>query len=94
MSPLLGLATIVWGFGTISLRPQSTDSHRRLAYLECLYFLVLRHCLVMPPEPCVDTEQYKCARYGEDDLSLWSADNAVYLVTNFLATRTVPEQPA
>lgn len=81
MSPLLGLATIALGFGTISLRPQSTGTHQGLAYLECLYLLVLRHCLVVPPEPCVHAKQNKCARYGEDDLSLWSADNGVRLVT-------------
>lgn len=70
MSPLLELATIVWGFGTVSLRSQSTDTLRGLAYLECLYLLVLRNCLVVPPQPCVDAEQYKCARYCEDDLFL------------------------
>lgn len=81
MSPLLGLATIVWGFGPVSLRLRSIDIHRVLAHLECLYLLVLRHCLVMPPQPCVDAEKYKCARYGENGLPLWSADNAVCIVT-------------
>lgn len=61
MSPLLGLATVARGVGPVSLRLQSIDIRRVLAHLECLYLLVLQHCLVVPPQPCVDAEQYKCA---------------------------------
>lgn len=85
MSPLLGLATIVWELEPSVCGPQSTDTHKGLAYLECLYLLVLQHCLVVPPEPCIHAEQYKCARYGEDHLSSWSANNAVHIVSEIIS---------